>query len=219
MTDLKQAEKAAQSDAEWLLLMLLISKNVEFRSDVGRFYVEGKSVSITTIREYVKRIETRIGKRLSQLTTDLENGNITATDWREGFEKNITSAHILTAALALGSIKAAVNNSDVQRRINDELGYARKFGKKVKDEDAGTHKQIASRARSYLLAVAVTYGILEQLAKGLTKKFTECRRIRRASESCPGCIAYSYRWMSIDAMPAIGSLLCGSRCRCYLEYR
>ena len=31
--------------------------------------------------------------------------------------------------------------------------------------------------------------------------------------------AYAYRWMPINEMPRIGSLNCGSWCRCYLEYR
>ena len=49
--------------------------------------------------------------------------------------------------------------------------------------------------------------------------FTEAKRIRRASESCPGCRIYAGRWMPIGMMPPIGSLDCGSHCRCYLIYR
>ena len=48
---------------------------------------------------------------------------------------------------------------------------------------------------------------------------TEAKRIRRASESCPGCLIYAGRWIPIGMMPPIGSLDCGSHCRCYLIYR
>jgi len=220
-TQLEQAQLDAERDAKEfkLMLLLLLASRVEFRVDVGRFYIDGDSVSITTIREYVRRIETRIGKRLTKLTDQLDRGVIETAEWRREFERNVTSAHVLTAALALGSIRAAISNADVQARIDSELDYARGFGKDVDKGKAGTGPQIASRARSYLLAAAVTYGILEQRIRTLLTGYTECRRIRRASESCPGCIAYSYRWMAIEDMPPIGSLTCRQKCRCYLEYR
>jgi hypothetical protein len=215
-TQIEQAEKDARSDAEAFLLILLLSSAVTFKAEVGRFYVDGKSVSITTIREYVRRIETRIGKRLTKLTDQLDKGIIEPREWQREFERSITSAHILTAALALGSIKAAVSNAEVQVRIDSELDYARRFGK---DLDKSSTAQIKARAKSYLLAAAVTYGVLEREVRRLLTGFTECRRVRRASESCSGCVSYAYRWMPIEDMPAIGSLDCGSRCRCYLEYR
>ncbi len=81
-----------------------------------------------------------------------------------------------------------------------------------------TFQQIKARARSYMLAASNTYSIIEQRVRGVIG-YTEARRVRRASESCSGCITYSYVWMPINALPSIGSLDCGSRCRCYVEYR
>lgn len=222
MTDaqIEQAEKDAKEDAEWLLLLLLLgSARFSFDAGKGRFYVDGKSVSITTVRNYLARIERKIGRRIATLTDQLEKGTVTAAQWRKEFERNVRSSHILTAALALGSIGAAVRNADVQGRIASELGYADGFAKDVKRGKAGSIAQIKARGKSYLLAAIVTYGILEQKARELIGVQTECRRIRRASESCPGCIAYSYRWMPIAECPPIGSLQCSSRCRCFIEYR
>ena len=220
MTDpqIEQAEKDAREDAEWLLLMVLLSKNVTFNAEVGRFYVDGRSVSINQIRSYLNRIERRVGRKVIKLTDDLSKGKLTIDEWKRGFDRNITSIHVLTGALALGSIASAVRNTDVQARIDSELRYADGFAKDLR-EGKQSVAQSATRAKSYMIAATITYGILEQLSRGLMSKFTECRRIRRASESCPGCIAYAYRWMPIDAMPPIGSLTCRSRCRCYLEYR
>lgn len=78
---------------------------------------------------------------------------------------------------------------------------------------------IKARAKSYLRAATITYNVVEQKVRDLIGGYTECRRIRRASESCSACIDWSYRWMPIQDMPPIGTLQCGGRCRCYLEYR
>jgi hypothetical protein len=220
MTDpqIEQAEKDAREDAEWLLLMVLLSKNVSFNAEVGRFYVDGRSVSINQIRSYLNRIERRVGKRVINLTNDLSKGRLTTDEWKRGFDRNITSIHVLTGALALGSIASAVRNTDVQGRIDSELRYADGFAQDIRDKK-GTADQHSSRAKSYMIAATITYGILEQLSRGLMSKFTEARRIRRASESCPGCVDYAYRWMPINELPPIGSLQCRSRCRCFIEYR
>jgi hypothetical protein len=81
-----------------------------------------------------------------------------------------------------------------------------------------TFSQIKSRARSYLMAASNTYSIIEQRFRSVFG-YTEARRIRRASESCAGCITYSYVWMPIAQLPEISTLDCGSRCRCFIEYR
>ena len=126
MTDpqIEQAEKDAREDAEWLLLMVLLSSTVTFNAEVGRFYVDGRSVSINQIRSYLNRIERRVGKRVINLTDDLSKGKLTIDEWKRGFDRNITSIHVLTGSLALGSIASAVRNTDVQARIDSELRYA-----------------------------------------------------------------------------------------------
>jgi hypothetical protein len=218
MTDeqIEQAEKDAESDAKWLLLMLLLKKGVTFDAEKGRFYVDGKSVSITTIRNYLQRTEKRLAKKSIKLLDELKAGRITVERWQEEFSRNITSAHILAGAMALGSIKAAVNNVDVQERIDSELAYANNFASDLKEE---VGPRANARATSYFMAAAVTYGILEMSVRKLMGKQTEAMRIRRASESCVGCIEWSYEWMPIEDMPEIGSLDCGGYCRCYIEYR
>jgi hypothetical protein len=221
MTDaeLAQAERDALAAAALFLPLLLLGPGVEFRADVGRFYVDGKSVSVAAMRDYTIRIERELGKRLTALSTQLEAGEITVAQWQAEFERNIATAHVLMAALALGGIKAALANDEVRRRIDAELKYARNFARQIRDDDAGSPKQIAARSKSYLLGAAITFGILLQRARALIGVQTECRRVRRASESCPGCVSYAYRWMPINVMPPIGSLQCGHRCRCFLEFR
>src|SRR5688572_2317272 len=91
-------QEQAESDAEWLLLLLLIGTDVTFRADVGRFYVKGRSVSITTIRKYLQRIERKVGKRIVELVDQLEARKISIGAWQREFERNVTSTHILAGA-------------------------------------------------------------------------------------------------------------------------
>lgn len=122
-----------KKEAEALKLMVLVSSDVEYSPAVGRFYVNDRSVSIKTIRDYLQRIETRLGARIDEVTDSLEAKKITVEAWRREFEYIITVAHTLSAALALGSIEAAVANKDVQDRIDSELRYADKFAKEIEN--------------------------------------------------------------------------------------
>lgn len=215
---LERAEKDANEDAKSLLLLLLLSKSVAYDATKGRFYVNGKSVSIKTIRDYLQRIEKRLAKRSVQLLDDLEKGKITVEQWQAQFQRNVTSAHLLAGALALGSIKAALNNVEIQERIEAELTYAENFAQELKAKEVSPARAKA-RATSYFMAAAITYGILEMAVRKLLGNQTEAMRIRRASESCFGCIEFSYIWLPIGDMPPIGSLDCGGYCRCYIDYR
>lgn len=219
-SEIEQAERSAREDAEWLLLMVLLARGVTFDANSDRFHLNGRSVSVNQIRSYLNRIETRIGKKLNALTADLAAERITADQWAREFRRNVTSAHVLAAALSLGSIAAAVRNAEVQARIDSELAYADNFAEEIAAGSAGTFAQIRARAKSYLLGTAITYGIVSLIVRKVLGVQTECRRVRRASESCPGCIEWARKgWMAIEKMKPLGSLQCRSRCRCYLEYR
>lgn len=227
MTDAEilQNELSAQEEALLIggLLAVLLglkqgTKPVRWDADRKRFTVEGRTVSITTIRRLLTRIENGIGARLASYAENLEQGRWTADQWQRETTKTITSAHVLAGALAVGTIAASARDRDVQARIISEQRYADEFGKDVRNDKAGSTARIRSRAKSYLLAAIVTYSVLEQMVRGISG-YKEAMRVRRASESCPGCIAYSYRWMPIADMPRIGSLTCGGRCRCFLKYR
>lgn len=227
--ELKQAEKDAESDAEWLALLLLLYfrkkdrqgvEIVTFDSAKGRFYYNGKSVSVTQIRKYLNRIETRYAKRLDRITQQLMNDEITVAEWKREFDRSISSMHILAGALALGGIAVSARNAAVQAAIASETAFADEFAKAVRKNKAGTVAQVRSRARSYVRSILMTYANTELEARRLMGTQTEARRIRRASESCKGCIEWAKRgWVPIDIMPRLGSLQCRIYCRCYIEYR
>ena len=101
----------------------------------------------------------------------------------------------------------------------DELKFADEFSESIRMKKAGSFSKIRARAKSYLMAASVTYSQIEQDVRGLMGMQTEAKRIRRAAESCRGCIEYSYRWMPIAELPPIGSLQCRQHCRCFVIYR
>jgi hypothetical protein len=230
MTDaeIKRAEKDAVADAEWLGLMLLLAfrssnaaaaSRVEFDAAAGRFRFDGRTVAIRSIRSYLNRIEDRFGVRLAMLTAELERGEITLAEWKRAFDRSISSSHILAGSLALGSISVAVRNVTIQNRIAVELAFADDFAEQIRKRKVTSFGMIRARAKRYLMAAHVTYSIVEQSARQVVGIQTQARRVRRASESCPGCVKFSYQWLPINLMPPIGSLQCGGYCRCYLEYR
>jgi hypothetical protein len=221
----QQAEQDAQEDAQWLRLALLLALirqpgRVRFDAASDEFILDGRRVHIDTIREYLLRIEKRVGARLTKLTDDLAKKRISVNEWQRAFERYVTSSHILASALAVGGIAAAVRNADVQARIDSELRYADAFAEEIRNKQAGTPAQIRARAKSYLMAVPITYGIIALIVRKVMGTQTEARRVRRASESCPGCVEWAAKgWMPIERMKPLGQLQCRSRCRCYIEYR
>lgn len=183
----------------------------------GVFTVEGRTVSAETVRRELQRIETAVGVKMSNVTDRLKRGELTLEQWRDEFKWLIGSSHVLIAALAAGSIAAAVTNTKVQSRIDSERKFADGFARDVRKKRLPA-STIKARASSYLLSAAVTYAVVQHVVRKALG-YTEARRVLRARESCPDCRSFGFEWMPIDKMPPIGSLQCGSRCRCYLEYR
>lgn len=256
MTPDQQKEAERQATAKALLIGGLTAmlfarrgpgRNVEFIN--GRFLIDGRVVSIATIRQQLLRIEDRFAAVMAEYARRLETGRWNVERWRNEMFWLIASSHILSAALAVGSIHDAAQDPIVNRRIDSESVYLSSFADQVRErtprprdkanttgpDGSGMGKaaiaaaiglfgsmsfaQLASRAKGYLLAASATYSVVEHQIR-IATGMTEARRIRRRAESCPGCVEWARRgWVPIAQMPPIGSLQCRSRCRCYLIYR
>ena len=210
-----------------LVLLLLGRKRkasdvVEWDDAAGVFIVNGQRVSVETIRRQVLRVEKWFSQSMRSATLKFVDGTISANEWKRTMLSLIRSSHTIAAALAVGSTSAAATEPAVVKAIKTEQTYARAFVDSHSTKDAKEitklKKRLVARASSYFLAVGVT-NTLADLAKRRMTGSTECRRILRAKEHCQGCINWAYEWVPIAKMPPIGSLNCGSRCRCYLEYR
>lgn len=218
-----QAEKDA---AELRLLLLTAKSGVTWESDTGRWRVNGRIVSIDSVRSYLLRIESKFGRQIVNLIDALEKEQITLAAWEREFDRTISSAHILAGAFAVGGIAAAVANADIETRIESEVQFADEFVSEIRKKKAGSFRALKSRAKSYYRAATITYSQTEQKVRGLIGIQTEARRILRAAEDCPWCLKFADRWILIDEMPPIGGFDpakypkgCGRFCRCYLIYR
>lgn len=233
--EIQQAEKDAEKDAEELalLLLLLLGKKdraglevVRFDAAKGRFYYNGKSVSVTQIRKYLARIETRQARKLARLTEQLEKDEITIGEWKRQFDRSITTSHVLAGALALGGIAVAVRNAAIQEQIAEQLAFADVFAENIRSGKAGSLAKRKSRARSYVRAVHGTFVNIELEARRLMGVQTECRNRLRVAEHCNtgkqriGCVELTRKgWMPLDEMVPIGGRQCGPWCKCWIEYR
>lgn len=219
--ELEEARAQAGEVGAALLLLLGLKKGTKsvVWDPRGYFTIGGRKVGVLTIRRLLDRVEKVGAGRLRRLARSYFAGRITLAQWRTEMERAVAASHLLFGALALGSLEAAAESLVVAERIAGQKRYVAGFGEDLRNNKVSQARG-ESRASSYLLAAAVTYFVIEQAVQAQgPKPKTQAKRIRRASESCPGCLIYAGRWIPISQMPPIGSLDCGSRCRCYLIYR
>lgn len=182
-----------------------------------QFIVNGRYVSIETVRLELRRFETVVGVRMRKLADALAAGDIDLDQWRIRMREIVGSSHVVMAALAAGGIAAAAGSKFVHSQIIGQRKFIPGFARDITIKRLSP-AAIAARAKSYLLSAATTHGVVEQTVH-TAAGFTEARRVRTAAESCEGCITWSDKWYLIGVMPIIGSLDCGDKCRCFLEYR
>lgn len=190
---------------------------INWDPQAARFLVDGQYVSAEELRKQLLRMATRVGNLMVERVDRLVAKQIDLETWRREMQKLIGSAHVIAGALALGSINIAAADAKVQEQIESERKYAAGFAAAIVAKNIKP-QTIRTRARSYMSAPLVTFAVAQIYIRKLVG-YTEARRVLTAKESCTGCRMHGYQWMPIDLMPPIGSQECGSRCRCYLEYR
>lgn len=218
--DVRQAKEQAREAGPLVLLLLLLKdygKRVYFSGSSGRFLIDGRPVGVRAVRRLLEKVESVGARRLKKHTQDLFDGRLDVRRWLELMRRDVAASHLLAAALALGTLEEAVASAAVAERVAKERSYLDGFAADLRAQRVSQARGL-SRAASYLLAAAVTYAVLDQRVQyGAGRR--EAKRVRRASESCPGCLRYAGRWLPVEVMPPIGSLDCGSHCRCFLVYR
>lgn len=215
----------AEKDAAELRLLLLTNVGAVWDAAQGVWRINGRRVSIDSIRSYLLRIETQMSRRIIRLIDELEKENITLAAWQREFDRSIASSHILAGALAVGGIGVSVASAFIIGRIASEFEFADDFVKEIRGKKAGSFSAIKSRAKSYYRAATITYSNVEQQVRQVIGIQTEAKRVLRASESCIWCKRFA-KWLPIEKQPPIGQICppmypksCCRFCRCYLVYR
>jgi len=244
--DNPELEKQLDEASAALLLLLFngrrnvrSDRQVEFLPRRGVFRVDGKVVSVSTIRILLIQLEGIGRTRLQKHLDDLVAQRITVDEWYKRTASSLRVGHYLATALAVGSLDKANQNAEADKRVQAELAFLLGFASDLKAKKVSEAK-MRSRANQYLLAIPITYWFIDQAEKIRLKDvrrvrnisagipltdeeifdvYTEAKRYRRARESCSACVEYSGRWIPIKQMPPIGSLDCGGRCRCFIVYR
>ncbi len=228
--EVRQAEIDAEADAKRLGLMLVLAlrdlgvytsvKSIDFDIKTGTFYVNGVPVARETIRLYLDRLERFEAARFEAMIVALEKRQIEIDEWKRQHDRRIRSMIVLSGALALGTISRSARSGRVHDLVNEQIRYADGFENAIKRNIAGTFTRMKWRARSYANSARITHSIIEQTARERFGSQTECRRFRRASESCEGCIKWARKgWLPISLMPPLGTQPCRNNCKCFLVYR
>lgn len=184
-------------------------KTKRFRSEKGRF------LSREEVRTQIEKTVERVGRKNRDLTGRLNSGEIDLKAWKKQMRENIKTMHTLTAAVGKGGRKQMTKSDwgKVGAEIKKQYKYLDKFESDLKKKKVSP-KAAEYRATLYARNARVAFADMESRAN----EGRPCRRVLHASESCSECRAWANKGY-VDDQPRIGSLKCGTGCKCSLEYK
>lgn len=190
-------------------------KVARYRDRSGHFLAQD------TVWQAVDQVAKTSGDRMAAIAERLRSGSIDLPTFQAGMAGEIKTLHVAMATAAKGG-RAQMAPADwgrVGQRIRQEYAYLDGFARGVADGRQPMDGRLVSRARLYADAGRPAYGeAVRQL--WADKGEVEERWLRRASESCPGCVEQSGRgWVVEGALPRLGTQQCRSRCKCSIESR
>jgi hypothetical protein len=189
----------------------------------GRYQTRpgGPFLSRVQVRDALDRATDAAGRRMQALTDQLRDRSISLAEWQTQMRLSLRDVHAYSAAVAQGGL-AQMGPTQwglVGRQLRDQ--YERLSALAV-DIDAGrvpVDGRLRARARLYGLSGRATYeaAALRDLA---ARGFDEERNVRRAGDTCDGCLdASAAGWQPIGVIPAPGTRTCLGNCRCFLRRR
>jgi hypothetical protein len=228
-----QVSKASTNMGGLVSLLLAIkghkSKNIKFNPRTLQFYVDGKAVSLVSIRHQLGRIELALAALIIDYNDKLFNKVWTLKKWQDEMEKLVQNGHYIFAAFALGGLGVAINNAIVNRKIERDTNALARFAAALRAKQVPSLPLANNRGRTYLRSIYTTFWILDHRMH-VEAGYTEAKRVLTPAEHChnrlgpggvqEGCYEAALRsWMPIAEMPPIGTLVCGQFCKCYLVYK
>lgn len=180
----------------------------------------GAFVPDAAVRQVVDAVVDGSGARLAALTQRLAEGALDLATWQQQFAAELKAVHLATITAGHGGW-AQMSPADwgwAGQRLRQQYAYLRDWAGQLADWTAPLWRA-AGRARLYGEAARLDFQEMRR-RDGRLGGDTEERRVRRASESCAGCVAEAGRgWQPAGTLAPLGSQQCRSRCKCVWETR
>lgn len=188
----------------------------------GAAYVRaGRAVPVETVRQGIEQVIARSGERVRALSARVASGNLDLATWQTSMVSELKALHVATATVAHGG-QAQMSQADygwTGQRLRTQYAYLRDFAEQIASGRQPLDGRVLSRAALYSEAARGTFedmGARDQRRGGMQEE----RWLRRASESCGGCVDRAGQgWQPVGTLPAWGTQPCRVRCKCSRQFR
>jgi hypothetical protein len=166
----------------------------------------------------VDNINARHFRAVDKLTSDLEAGKISLDKFDRGMHDSITTNFRDAYSVGRGKLLDAGDEEYLSRAVDTELGYARKFGRDIKEK----------RLRMPRTQRAAMYGnTVEGIAwNAKVESFPDGALIGWLlgnAEHCTDCLILAsqspFTKQTLPTTPRAGGTICRSRCKCRLTVK
>lgn len=187
----------------------------------GLYDQRGRRISEAAVRAEIDALVRVAGSRIERATLQLLNGDISLAVWQARMRNILRAGYTVSGSVARGGIRNMRPEDWLKlgRLSGRQMNYLNRFAAQL---SSGTYdktvKATLARARSYATSIR---SIGNQMVLEAEKEAgTKVKRVLTAKESCVDCIAWAAKgYIPAAEMAPIGSLLCGSHCRCYFEVK
>jgi hypothetical protein len=183
----------------------------------------GRVVARAEIVRELENVSKASRENMRAVSQRLRDGQVTLAEWQATMAREVKTVHVYSAAAGKGGW-AQMSQGDWGHTgfiVKEQYKFLQNFANEIASGKQPLNGRLIVRASLYGRGHPTEESIRKRTA--ISKGFTQRRRLRRASESCPGCIEVSSRgWVEIgsaDDLPPIGSQQCRSNCLCIDEYR
>ncbi len=182
----------------------------------------GGFVPTRQVNGAVETVIRAAGERMVGFSQQLQEGSISISQWQAAMVAELKPLHVGAAAIGRGGW-AQMSPADwgwTGAQLKKQYAFLRNFAHDIATGKQPMDGRLLQRARMYASAAA---GIQREMARrtgaaiGRTQERNVLGSTDRHCSQCVGCTAQG--WVPIGSLPAIGSRICVSQCRCVIQTR
>ena len=200
--------------------------NKELLDAIGSMRKERQS------RRLIDILESSLKDSLEDLAKGYNAKNLTKKDFLKKSKEALKTFSVASAIVGAGGIGNITPDiiKGVATNLEKQYQYFDRFSDKklglttgINTTGAADHRistKNITALRNYASSIKGTYEMAEAQVLSDGEYEVEERRVITAAESCVSCVTYaSEGWVELGSLGEIGDSECGSRCKCYFEYR